>query len=267
MKIKNNDADNEIFEKLENRIIDSNLDHLSDLIYEVANGSAGILFKNLDKVFANVAYKMFAQNNIDLNYDVCTDINKLLVDLDVTNPDYDVCSVTDKIESLIVYYKNIDMCKQLENKIINCESKCLGDLIDEVAKDNVDFYTDDLFESLKALYHDGYYDKAISEPNSGNDILEDIRKAQYFANKDILFESQERILINVACKRFSDAGIVVDSNIKYNIIDEGMKCITFSLDGTTCLDDDGMIDIYDSIDVVFDIIDKLIDEYKGADHR
>lgn len=268
-KIKNNRVDDNIFKKLEDRIIYCDPEHLSDFIDEVATNDfdVTVLYANLDKVFKNVAYKMFAQNDIELNYDVCADINKLLVDMGVMYADYDVCFITDRIEDLMVYYKNIDMCKQLEDKIINRKSKNLGDLVDKVAEDNVDFYTDDLFEALKDLYETEYYNMAVSEPDSGEDILKDIRKAQYFQNKDILVDSNREILINVACRKFSDARIVVDNNVKYNIIYEGMRGIIFSYDGTVCVDNDGMINEYNSIDVIFNKIDELINEYKDSQNK
>lgn len=245
-------TDNNYFEKLETHIMNFNSSYLlSELIDDVAyynsDYNAAVLRANLEKFFTNIAYKMFAENNIALNYDMCADINKLLIDMDIVNSDKDICSIHDGIEDLIDYYKNIDMCRRLENKILNSGSEHLSDLINEVADYNVDFYTDDVFDTLKDLYETEYYDRAISEPDSG-DVLCDTRKAQYFQNKDILFKNQERIIINVACRKFSDSGIVVDSNIKYNVIYEKMKIMDFD----------------DNIDTILDKIDDFICEYKDS---
>ena len=251
MKIKNmenNYFDNNIFDKLEDRIITCNSAFLSDLICDVADNDyeKELLYKNLKKVFTNVAYKMFNRNDIDLNYDVCGDVNKLLVDMDVLSPDYDVRPVVDEIEDLVDHYKNIDMCRELEDKIIDLKSGRLSDLIDEVAFYNVDMYTDDLFEALKDLYHEGYYDKVIGELGGRGNILGDIRTAQYFKNNDICFKNQTRIITNVAFRKFFDAKIVIDDNVKYNTIYEKIK----------------YLDFYDSVDTILDEIDNLIDNYK-----
>lgn len=80
----------------------------------------------------------------------------------------------------------------------------------------------------------------------------DIRNAQYLKNKDILYDNQNKIIRNVACRKFSDAGIIANSYIRYNIVYEKMKCMYF--------------DIGVKPNLILGEIDTLVNKYKRGDY-
>lgn len=115
------------------------------------------------------------------------------------------------------FYKNQDICEELEDRIVDGTSEYISDSISEIADSHVDIYNGDLLDSLKDLYSNGYYERVNDEFGLSGDLMKDIQMAQYLRNTDVLNNNFEEIVQNAAYRMFIDEGIEIDDDLKSDI--------------------------------------------------
>lgn len=113
-----------------------------------------------------------------------------------------------------------DILKDLEsnlsftygNNITQYDSGYICDVFSEIADNNVDIYTSDLFDWGKNNMY--YIDEATKEFGDPHDILRQIQQGQYYAYEQELYENKDDIIKYFAYTYLND------NNIKLNVEQE-----------------------------------------------
>lgn len=131
-----------------------------------------------------------------------------------------------------------DILKDLEsnlsftygNNITQYDSGYICDVFSEIADNNVDIYTSDLFDWGKNNMY--YIDEATKEFGDPHDILRQIQQGQYYAYEQELYENKDDIIKYFAYTYLND------NNIKLNVEqEENLDDYLSSVDSNDKLED------------------------------
>lgn len=90
------------------------------------------------------------------------------------------------------------------------DSGYIGDVFSEIANNNVDIYTSDLFDWGKNNMY--YIDEATKEFGDPHDILKQIQQGQYYAYEQELYENKDDVLKLFTYSYLDENNIVINDD-------------------------------------------------------
>ena len=143
-------------------------------------------------------------------------------------------------------YDSFASLEDLKIEFLDYDSGYIGDVITEIADNNIDIYYSDIIDSVRDCYDSGAYEEAINNFESSGDLMKDIQLAQYTYYSDLLYEHLDEVIEYYIKSKLEE--ISKDLDIEY---DDEFECM---------LIESRMNDQNDKLEnILQDIMDALIE--------